>query len=101
MNEGMIMESAALFPILAMLDAMQGGPPEVIPAVYLEAVGANQLRLRRPSWASEWKLQQSTTLATGSWTNATQPVIPATNSDLTTTLDPGNHNAMFFRLNWQ
>lgn len=101
MTEGMIMESASLFPILAMLDAMQGGPPEVMPAVHLEAVDTNQLRLRWPTWASEWKLQQSTTLATGSWTNVLQPVIPATNSDLTTTLDPGSAPAMFFRLNWQ
>ncbi len=46
MTEGMIMESASLFPILAMLDAMQGGPPEVMPAVHLEAVDTNQLRLR-------------------------------------------------------
>ncbi len=101
MTEGMIMESASLFPILAMLDAMQGGPPEVVPDIYLEDVGANQLRMRRPSWASEWKLQQSTTLASESWRNVTQPVVPAINGELTTTLDPGNVPTMFYRLNAQ
>lgn len=103
MTEGMIMESACLFPILALLDAMQGGgAPEVIPPLDLEAPGATQFRLRWPSWASEWKAQQTTTLTNNaSWTDITQPVIPATDSDLTTTIDSGGTNAIFFRLKRQ